>query len=174
MKPFYSIRDLKKLLARKECSPQDLVEFYKKRIERFDAELKTTLEVFESPKTNGFVGSGFLAGIPGLLKDNICQKGHITSAGSKILANYVAPYDATITERLKAEDALILGRTNMDEFAMGASGEFSAYQITKNPWDLKRTPGGSSAGSAAAVAAGLVPWAIGSETGGSVRQPASF
>jgi aspartyl-tRNA(Asn)/glutamyl-tRNA(Gln) amidotransferase subunit A len=109
-----------------------------------------------------------------MLKDNIIQKDRITSCGSKILANYKAPYDATITKRLKNEGAVIVGRGNMDEFAMGASGEFSAYGLTANPWSEKHSPGGSSAGPAAAVAAGLVPWAIGTETGGSVRMPAAF
>jgi len=115
-----------------------------------------------------------LYGIPYLLKDNISQKKRITSAGSKILSNYRAPYNATVHERLTKAGGISLGRTNMDEFAMGGSGEFSAYGPTKNPWDTKHSPGGSSAGSAAAVAAGLVPFALGTETGGSVRAPASF
>jgi aspartyl-tRNA(Asn)/glutamyl-tRNA(Gln) amidotransferase subunit A len=115
-----------------------------------------------------------LAGIPYLVKDIICQKDHITSAGSKMLANYKALYNATVIDRLTSAGAVSLGRANCDEFAMGASGETSAYGPARNPWDIARVPGGSSSGSAAAVAAGLVPFALGSETGGSIRNPASF
>ena len=174
MNPFATIRELKKKLAAKEILPAEVLAFYKSRIEKYNPKLNAILEVFEPEASVEYSGHHQLSAIPGLVKDNICQKGHITSAGSKILANYVAPYEATIVKKLKAEGGILLGRTNCDEFAMGASGEFSAYGSTKNPWDLSRSPGGSSSGSAAAVAAGLVPWAIGSETGGSVRAPASF
>ncbi|MBA3954282.1 Asp-tRNA(Asn)/Glu-tRNA(Gln) amidotransferase subunit GatA [Candidatus Dependentiae bacterium] len=172
---FSSIKTLQEKVARRELSISEVLEHSLKRFAQFDERIGSALEVFDTDSiTAASSAQGPLAGIPGLIKDNICQKNRTVSCASKILQNYVAPYDATAIVRLKAAGALCVGRANMDEFAMGSSTETSAYQKTRNPWNTDLVPGGSSGGSIAAVAAGFVPWALGSETGGSVRQPAAL
>lgn len=172
---FATIRELKEKLKNKEITPPELLDYFIKRFEKYDGKIGSALEVFDTEsilkKSNN---QGSLYGIPGLIKDNICQEERITSCGSKILQNFRATYDATAIKSLKNEGALLVGRGNMDEFAMGTSNEYAAFKKVVNPWDNSRVPGGSSGGPAAAVAAGLVPWALGSETGGSVRLPAAF
>ncbi len=178
------IRALHEKLLAREVTAVELAEGYFARIEARNDELNAYLTVtrdsalrdaaFVDERISKGESIGLLAGIPGAIKDNICITGVRTTAASKILDNFVAPYDATVIDRLKKENALFLGKTNLDEFAMGASTENSAYGPARNPLDTTRVPGGSSGGSAVAVVGDMAVWALGSDTGGSIRQPASF
>ena len=175
-----TIEKAQKLLADKEISAKELVSHYLKNIEEKNKDINAYLEVFDDSLKEAEkldqegIGGRPLFGLPLAIKDNILIKGKVCSAGSKMLQNYKASYDATVIKKLKEAGAVFLGRTNMDEFAMGASTENSAYGVTKNPSDLSRVAGGSSGGSAAAVAMDGCLGALGSDTGGSIRQPASF
>ncbi len=156
-----------------EVSPAEVFAVYRDRIGRLDDELNCFLWVAPDPREQTSNGAP-LAGIPVAVKDIFCTEGVPTTAGSRILEGYAPPYTATAVRRLTDAGASVLGKTNMDEFAMGSSNENSGYGPVRNPWDRARVPGGSSGGSAAAVAAGLAPWAIGTDTGGSIRQPAAL
>ena len=157
--------DALSLLARRDVSARELWDAYRAAIDARDGELHAFLTLVDEPAGDG---------VPIALKDVISTKGIRTTAGSKILESYVPVFDATVAARCKAAGMPVLGKTNTDEFAMGSSTENSAYGPTHNPWDLSRVPGGSGGGSAAAVAGGLAPWALGSDTGGSVKLPAAF
>lgn len=177
-----SLTELRAALAAKECSAVELAQLYLKRIEaanslnafvQVDADL--TLEQAKAADALLHTGhAGPLVGLPIAHKDVFVTRGWRSTAGSKMLANYVSPFDATVVERLNRAGMVCVGKTNMDEFAMGSSNENSHFGPVQNPWDTKAVPGGSSGGSAAAVAARLAPAATGTDTGGSIRQPASF
>jgi aspartyl-tRNA(Asn)/glutamyl-tRNA(Gln) amidotransferase subunit A len=176
--------DLLGLLARGDVTAEALADESLQTIRQRDPRVQAFLHVDEAAalaqarsvdqRRKRGEPLGLLAGLPVAVKDVLCTKGQPTTCGSKILQNYVPPYDAGVIERLRQADAVVIGKTNLDEFAMGSSTENSAYQITRNPWDLERVPGGSSGGSAAAVAACEAALALGTDTGGSIRQPAAF
>ena len=178
-----TIHEYAELLKQRKLSSVELTKQYLARIEKADAQIGSYITVCPDEalaaagKADERIARGeatLLTGIPVGIKDNICTEGITTTCASKMLYNFVPPYDATVTKRLKNEGAVILGKLNMDEFAMGSSTESSYFKKTKNPYDLTRVPGGSSGGSAASVSADLAPYALGSDTGGSIRQPAAF
>ncbi len=180
-----SIKELRELIQKKGASVTEITQSFLNRIRQCEDKIKAFLTVEQEPAlaqaaeldrqlASGESPNGLLTGIPLAIKDNIVTQGVRTTCASRILENYIPPYDATVMGKLRGSGAILLGKTNCDEFAMGSSTENSAFFPTRNPWDLERVPGGSSGGSAAAVAAGEAPGALGSDTGGSIRQPAAF
>ena len=178
-----TLKQLSDLLAAKKISSVELTRFFLDRVKRFNPTLNAFITVDEQKSltqaqvADGRIAAGTaapLTGIPIAQKDIFCADGWLTTCGSKMLANFVAPYDAHVIEQFNRVGAVILGKTNMDEFAMGSSNETSWFGNVKNPWDLDTVPGGSSGGSAAAVAARIAPAATATDTGGSIRQPAAF
>lgn len=169
---YKTIVDLHALLKNKQLSSHELQKTTLKYLHDYNPFLNSTIEIIEDSRKDHVNADHMLANIPFVHKDVILLKGYLATAASKILSNHISPYSATVLQRVLDKGGYTVGRANCDEFAMGSTGETSYYGPTKNPWNLEKVPGGSSSGSAAVVAAGLVPYSFGSETGGSVRQPA--
>ena len=169
---FFSLIEIQQSLNKKKISPQEVFNFYLEKIEKHNSDLNAFITVNERALNNK--RRGVLSGIPIGVKDLFCTQGLRTTAGSKALENYKPPYTATVVKKLEKEGALIIGKCNNDEFAMGSTGENSYFGAVKNPWNLKRCVGGSSSGSASAVAGGLCPVSLGTDTGGSIRLPAHY
>ena len=179
-----TVHELIEKLEKKELTSTEIIQSYVDRIKEKELEVQAFVTILEDDALKQAKNidekrklgeiTNKLAGIPIGIKDNMCTKGIKTTCSSHILENFVSPYDATVVEKLNSENLIDLGKLNMDEFAMGGSTEYSYFNKTFNPWNLNKVPGGSSGGSAAAVAANMVPWALGSDTGGSIRQPSSF
>ncbi len=181
---YKTISELRELLDTKQVTSVELTTYFLERAKRMNPELNAFVTICEEEALQQareadeyMAASGqnpLLCGIPYAAKDLFNTKGVRTTASSKILDQYISPYDATVVANIKEQKGVLIGKTNLDQFAHGSSTETSAYGATKNPWDVTRMPGGSSGGSAAAVAASMVPWALGTETGGSIRQPSSL
>ena len=172
---FLSLTDIQKCLKIKKISKKEILDFYWEKIQKYNQELKAFLTLNETifnTQTNN--PEGPLSGIPLGIKDMFCTKGLKTTAGSRILESYIPPYTATAVNKLEKAGALVIGKCNNDEFAMGSTGENSAFSIVKNPWNNQHSAGGSSSGSASAVSGGLCPASLGTDTGGSVRLPAHY